>query len=143
MNNLLNWLSKPAGAVLAPLFLALVAGISAWIADKFPAMSTYFPPDLIALVLLSVALAVLNYVTTARSFKYSLPVQQVIGIIGKQFGLEIKQDGVIGPASADTSEKLANVLTVKTSVPEKVLQAKTSARMKNNAALAAANPKLL
>ena len=109
-SKIFDFLMKPAGAILAPLFLVLVAFIVGKINDGAPWLSPYATPTNVAFVLLVIGLSVLNYLTTYRGFKHAPAIQGLINVLGKQFGLQVQEDGVIGSVTATAAKELTDAV---------------------------------
>lgn len=100
----LNWLATKAGAKMAPVLLAGIAATLSFVAHKAPFLAPYATPEnclIIAGFLLYAGMSGVNYLTTARGFKYGPEIQQVLNTMGTKLGVApIYKDGVIGPVTA-------------------------------------------
>jgi sorbitol-specific phosphotransferase system component IIBC len=109
---ILNYLGTKAAAKLAPLVLVVVGLFVTYIGHKFPALAPYVTTEFVLAVvglLLGLGMTIVNYITTARAFKYAEPVQRFLNVLAGKLGLQfINEDGVIAgvtKAKADEIEK--------------------------------------
>jgi len=123
---------RPAGAFLVVPFAALVAFLVSWGTEHMPWAKDYITPSNVAFLLFAVIMVAVNLLTTLRGFKYGAQVQTVLNVIGKQFGIQVSEDGVVASVTAQQAEKLANVLTVRAAEPHKVAQAKLDAEIRRD-----------
>jgi hypothetical protein len=116
-STILNWLAKRQGAVLAPVLMAAIASACTWAATKVPILAPVLssPDTQLALTgfILAAGMSLVNYLTTARAFKYAEPVQAFLNTAAAKLGLGfIVEDGVIAAVSADKAAQLNEKLTM-------------------------------
>ena len=107
---IMNFLCTRAGAILAPIVSAAALGGVAWLGSHVPVLKPFLTSDNVAAILgliFSLIMVMINYLTTARGFKYGLQVQSALNIIGRKFGLWVAPDGVIAHITADTADVIA------------------------------------
>lgn len=112
---ILNFLATRAGAALAPLVLTFLTSVVAWVASRVPWLAPHVTMEsslaLVGLVL-AVLMSLVNYLTTARAFKYAGPVQKFLDTIGQKLGLQpLKLDSVIAGHTASTAIQIETILT--------------------------------
>lgn len=129
MKFLINFLSKPIGAWLTPVVGSFVAYLFGLLLDKIPGASQFISPQVLAFLLFSLIMIVVNLLTVTQGFKYGKEVQVLLNIIGRQFNIQVKEDGVVGPVTALKAEKIADVLSVSTSHPASVRSGMQEARV--------------
>lgn len=112
---LLNFLMTKAGARLAPVILTALASFVATVAAQVPWLAPHATmPNclLVIFFILGVGMSFLNYLTTARGFKYAGPIQRFLTVLAENLGLPpLKQDSVLAGKSAETAIQLETILT--------------------------------
>ncbi len=113
---ILNFLATRIGAMVAPLILTAMAGVVATVAAKVPWLAPLVTPEnflIFVTSLLAAGMSLVNYLTTARAFKYAEPVQRFINVIADKLGVRlIAEDGVVAGVTAAKADEIAAKLTV-------------------------------
>lgn len=110
MTCILNFLATRLGAALAPVLMGVIAAGFAWLAGKVPWMAPWLTADnqvALAGFLLALGMTVVNYLTTARAWKYAGPVQRLLNVLAGRLGLKpVIVDGVIANVTAATAGEI-------------------------------------
>ncbi len=107
----LNWLQKPIGAALSPIFIALIGASVGWVKSHFPSLAPYITPELLTTVIFGLGMVWVNWATTNRSFKYGGMIQGIFNIIGRNYGIQINQDGVPAKVTVANAQVIAAAVT--------------------------------
>ena len=110
INCILNFLATKLGAKLAPVLMSVIALLFTWLASHVPWLTPILTPDnqvALAGFLLAFGMTVINYLTTARAFKYAEPVQKLLATLAARLGLKpVTVDGVIANVSAASASEI-------------------------------------
>lgn len=95
---------------MAPVLMGLLAGLFAWVAGRVPWLGPYLTPEnqvALAGFLIALGMTIVNYLTTARAWRYGLPVQRLLKVLAGRLGLKpVVVDGVIANVSAESAEEI-------------------------------------
>lgn len=112
---ILNFLMTRIGAAVAPVILGAIASLVAWLAADVPWLAPHVTTEncLAAVGIgLAVAMSFVNYLTTARGFKYAGPVQRLIAVLAEKLDLPpVRLDSVLASKSASTAVQIETILT--------------------------------
>lgn len=108
---ILNLLAGRLAAILAPPLLLAIGGLVAWVGSNVPWLAPYVTTEsclLCAATILGIGMSFINYLTTARAFKYAAPLQRFLRIMAKGLGVELpKVDGVAASGTVAVTAQLA------------------------------------
>jgi hypothetical protein len=109
-NCILNFLATRLGAALAPVLMGVIAAGFAWVAGRVPVLAPYLTADnqvALAGFVLALLMTMVNYLTTARAWKYAAPVQRLLNVLAGRLGLKpVIEDGVIANVTAATAGEI-------------------------------------
>ena len=113
----LNFLATKAGAIAAVLLTAGISALAVWISKNIPFLYPYIdePAEQLALagVVMSAIMSFVNYITTARGFKYAEPVQRLLKALSDKLGLApVLVDNVIAYQTAQAAADIQSKLTL-------------------------------
>lgn len=110
MTCILNFLATRLGAALAPVLMGIIAAGFAWLAGHVPWLAPYLTTDAqvaLAGFLLALGMTIVNYLTTARAWKYAGPVQRLLNVLAGRLGMKpVVVDGVIANVTAATAGEI-------------------------------------
>lgn len=110
MTCILNFLATRLGAALAPVLMGVIAAGFAWLAGKVPWLAPWLTADnqvALAGFLLALGMTMVNYLTTARAWRYAGPVQRLLNVLAGRLGMKpVVVDGVIANVTAATAGEI-------------------------------------
>lgn len=121
LKNLLTWslnfFATKIGAAVAVPLTAAIAALAVWVSTHVPFLYPYIDeqPEQLAFagVIMSALMALVNYVTTARGFKYAEPVQKLLKALADRLGLQpVVVDNVIAYRTAQSATEIHDTLTL-------------------------------